>query len=101
MNAKPYAQAVIEDRRLRLLQVLRESAGYQAAAPLLQQVLPGMGHAVGLDRVNTDLAWLAEQGLVTLDTAGGLRLAMLTQSGEDVARGLSEVPGVARPRPGE
>ncbi|MBP6582960.1 MAG: hypothetical protein KA204_05780, partial [Chromatiaceae bacterium] len=55
---------------------------------------------VSFDAVRGDLAWLAEQGLV-LVTGGEIPVATLTVRGEDVARGRSQVPGVARKLPGD
>lgn len=94
-----YAKLVEEDRRLRILQVLAESADYRAASDLLQTVLKRMGHAVGHDRLETDLAWLYEQGYLTLERIGDTPMARLNGRGLDVAAGVSHVPGIARPRP--
>lgn len=88
-----------EDRRLRILSLLGDSAAYTASADLLQQALAGFGHRIGRDRVATDLSWLREQGLVTLEEIGEVAMATLTRYGVDVAEGTARVPGVARPRP--
>ena len=96
-----YAQRLIEHRRLVLLLLLGESAGYSASAELLHAALPGFGHLVSRDRVETDLAWLAEQGLCTVQTVSSVHLATVNQRGLDVAAGTASCPGVARPAPGE
>ncbi len=96
-----FAERLIEHRRLVLLQLLAESAGYSASAELLHAALPGFGHQASRDRVETDLAWLAEQGLCVVQTVGGVHLAALNQRGLDVAAGTAACPGVARPAPGE
>src|SRR5690606_41702375 len=49
-----------------------------------------------LDRVRTDCAWLAEQGLMTLEAD----VATLTERGSAAALGQITVPGVRRPLPG-
>ena len=90
---------ITEDRRLAVLTLLADSHAYQAGAPMLQMVLAGLGHAVALDTVVADLAWLRDAGLVSLREVGTVHIATLSARGLDVARGLTQVPGVARPRP--
>jgi len=50
--------------------------------------------------VRTDLAWLAEQGLLQTATTGDVTMATLLTRGVDVAAGRAVVPGVKRPLPG-
>lgn len=96
------AEALTKDRRLCVLRALDGSTERQANNFVLQSVLDEMGHAVSMDRVNSDLAWLEEQGLVrTEDVAGDLSVARLTSRGVDVAAGRTVLPGVKRPRPGD
>lgn len=90
---------ITEDRRLAVLSLLADSHAYQAGAPMLQMVLAGLGHAVSLDTVVADLAWLRDAGLVALAEVGTVHIATLSGRGLDVAKGLTQVPGVARPRP--
>jgi hypothetical protein len=90
-----------EDRRLSVLLVLSESTGYQANAFLLQTAIGSIyGHNVSADQVRTDLAWLAEQGLLQAATTGDVTMATLLTRGVDVAAGRAVVPGVKRPLPG-
>lgn len=88
-----------EDRRLVLLRLLADGDDYAANVFLLQAALPGFGHSVSEDVLRGDLAWLAEQGLITTSEPGGVLLAKLTRRGDDVAAGRARVPGVKRPRP--
>ena len=94
-----YAQHIEEDRRLTILILLQEAAGYEANQFLLQSALDGFGHIVSMDRLRSDLAWLAEQGLVVVEATGGVPIAKLTARGLDVAQGRAIHPGVKRPRP--
>ena len=87
------------DRRLVILRLLHESGGYTANEYLIQAALDGFGHSVGRDLLRTELAWLAEQGLVTVQEVGGVQVATLTSRGDDVAEGRAVVPGVKRPEP--
>ena len=88
-----------EDRRLVLLRLLADGDDYSANIYLLHMAMPGMGHNCSEDTLKTDLEWLAEQGLVTTSSPGGVLLAKLTSRGDDVAAGRARVPGVKRPRP--
>lgn len=89
-----------EDRRLVILRYLSEDDDYSLNDSMLDKCLAGIGHGVSRDVLRSDLAWLAEQGLVTADEVGAILVATLTARGDDVAKGRAVVPGVARPRPG-
>lgn len=95
-----FAEHFAEDRRLVTLRILERAEGYRANEYLLQTALAGFGHSVSRDRVRTDLEWLREQGLVTLERAGSMTVGTLTERGADVAAGRASVPGVKRPAPG-
>ena len=94
-----YADEVQKARRLAILLALYFSPGYTASLPMLRARIDAVGYVASLDLVQTETAWLAEQGLVCLlaDDAG----ARLTARGEDIALGRSQSPGVRRPSPGE
>jgi hypothetical protein len=94
------AKLVTEDRRLAILRILEGSAEYRANLFLIQRMLASIGHSASADTINTDLAWLAEQGLLALETVGGVGIPQLLSRGLDVACGRATVPGVARPMPG-
>lgn len=89
-----------QDRRLVLLRALEHAAQYRANDFLLRRYCEAVGHTVSSDRLAADLAWLAEQGLLVLADAQGVRVATLTVRGLDVAAGRAHVPGVQRPQPG-
>lgn len=98
MNSFP--RLVEADRRLLILRLLAEDPGYQLNVYVLRPALDAMGHTVSHDKVATDLAWLAEQGLVTMSQASDVTVGKLTSRGADVAAGRATVPGVKRPEPG-
>jgi len=98
MNA--FGELVDADRRLVILRCLNEDPGYNLNESVLQSMLEALGHNVSRDRIRTDLAWLKEQGLVTLDVVVSVQVATITGRGADVATGRVIVPGVKRPRPG-
>lgn len=85
--------------RLALLQALEQDAGYSHNEDILQKMLASLGHEVSADRVRTDLRWLEEQGLLTIEDVAGIFVARINQRGVDVAKGRGRVDGIARPRP--
>jgi hypothetical protein len=99
MSGISYAEFEARDRRLVLLRALEAAAQYRANAFLLHRYCQSLGHAVSVDRLEQDLAWLAEQGLVTLQSPDGVTVVTATARGLDVAAGRATVPGVARPAP--
>lgn len=98
---KSFAELKNEELRLIVLQLLSQSADYRASAQLLHQALPSFSHAVGMERLGIELAWLQVKGLARVDSVGGVDMAVLTQLGADVAEGREVVSGVKRPRPGD
>lgn len=95
-----YDQAMTEDRRLVLLRALAAAAQYRANAFLLRRYCDAVGHVVSAERIETDLAWLAEQGLASLVRSEGITVATLSVRGLDVAEGRATAPGVQKPQPG-
>jgi hypothetical protein len=87
-------------RRLRLLKILYDVQGYKANELIVGRMLDAFGYSVSSDQVRTDLAWLSEQGLLTVEELGDLQIAELTARGADVATGKIATPGVHRPQPG-
>lgn len=95
-----FATLLTEDRRLAILCLLAQAPGTSANTYVLGCGLRAMGHNVSGDMVETDAAWLVEQGLATMEDLGQVRVLSLTQRGDDVAAGRAVVPGVKRPVPG-
>ena len=93
-----YADIVAADIRLSILAALEQDPAYSHNEYVLRSVLHAVGHDIGQDRLRTELAWLAEQGLVTL-VDSGVQVAKLTARGEDAALGRARIPGVKRPGP--
>jgi hypothetical protein len=96
----PFENYQTEDRRLVLLRALSNAAQYRANAYLLRAYCDGVGHVVSAERLETDLAWLAEQSLVSIEREPVI-VATLTARGLDVATGRAKTPGVKRPMPGD
>lgn len=97
-----YSDAITEDIRLRLLQLLAQAPEYtQPEAALGAALGDQYGHRIGSVRLAAEAAWLDEAALVTRLPVGHTAILTLTPRGLDVARGRSQAPGVARPQPGE
>lgn len=93
-----YAEEVQKARRLSILLALYFAPGYTSSLMLLRAHLDNAGFVASVDLMQTELAWLAEQGLIETLKTGAHKL---TARGEDVALGRSQSPGVRRPSPGE
>lgn len=94
-----FNQLVTENIRLAILQVLEQDADYSHNQNILQMILQSLGHSVSVDRIRTELRWLEEQGMITVDAIGDLLVAKLNQRGLDISKGRGKVDGIARPRP--
>ncbi len=95
-----FPQLLSEDRRLVILRLLSAAPQYSLNAFVLRPGLEAVGHSVSADQLATELAWLAEQGLLGLSAVADVTVARLTPRGADVAAGRVVTPGVKRPEPG-
>lgn len=87
-----------EHQRLSMLLALGAMSNYQTNDSMLQSACAAYGHTMSNDRVLSHLAWLKEQGLVSLENNGHYTMAKLTSRGQDVAEGIATCPGVKKPR---
>jgi hypothetical protein len=95
-----FAVIVTENIRLIMLRALEQVEGYTLNESILHTVVERFGHKCGRDCIRTQIAWLREQGLVTVEEVAGYFVPTLTQRGADVACGRAVVPGVKKPGPG-
>lgn len=82
-----------EDRRLVILRSLLD-CNNEANESILQDCLDAYGHNVSRDLVRGLIDWLAEQGLVTVESLSGFYVVTITGRGQDVAEGRAKVSGV-------
>ena len=94
-----YAESVARHARITALKLLAEAPEYTLNESMLRELMAGFAVTYSRDQVAGLLAWLDEQGLATVEDAGGLRIAKITSRGEDVAAGRAKHPGVKRPGP--
>jgi len=93
------SDVIIESARLAILRFLADDADYAHNTSVLQDLLGTIGFGMSRDQVETQCAWLAEQGLAVTDRRGAVTVVTLTSRGLDVAAGRARVPGVRRPSP--
>jgi hypothetical protein len=93
-----YANEIAAARRLAVLLALYFAPGYTLNRAVLRKQVEMTGYVTSADKMASELAWLAEMGLVEQLE---LDAARLTDRGEDVALGRAQTPGVRRPSPGE
>lgn len=88
--------------RLLILQTLEKAPQYQAHQETLLTALREQGFALNRAQLHIELAWLEENADALVDRhAGGVHIAVLTPTGQEIAQGLATVPGVLRPFPGQ
>lgn len=85
--------------RIAVLRVLASAPAWRANSSILCSAVDSLGLTATRDQIRGELAWLAEQRLVTTVDHSGLVVATLTERGVDVAEGRAVVPGVQRPTP--
>jgi hypothetical protein len=85
--------------RITILRLLEAQAGYSANCSILRDGAEAVGLTASRDQVRGEIAWLAEQGLVTMRAVENLTIAKSTERGLDVAAGRARVPGVKPPSP--
>jgi hypothetical protein len=92
-----YTELIAQYHRRLVLDILAGDADYAHNEDVIGLGLEMFGERIGRDRLRTELHWLAEQGLVTIEGDALLKVR-LTRRGEDVALGRAIAPGVSRPR---
>lgn len=95
-----YSEFLREDQRLVLLRLLAEMPAYRSNSTVLMNAMHQWGHDMSRDQVKTELNWLAEQGLLTVEDLQAVLVVTLTERGADVAAGRARQPGIKRPGPG-
>lgn len=95
-----YAKHFAEHVRITVLRLLAEVPDYRLNSSLLADGCDAMGLPVTRDNMRTQLAWLAEQGLIAVTAiTEQLSIAKLTERGLEAAKGRIRVPGVRLPSP--
>lgn len=95
-----YKENRAEHQRICILQMLDQEPDYSLNDSMIYDDLKRFALSCSRDTVLILLAWLEEQGLISIERLGRSHIARITQRGQDVAHGLITVPGVKRPSPG-
>lgn len=94
-----FEERMQQNRRLCVLKTLADMPGFRANESLIHQTVVDFAFPATRDQIRSDLTWLKEQGLVTIDVVCDVMIGAITGRGEDVAAGRAIVPGVQRPQP--
>lgn len=97
-----FAEKFQADVRLAILQILAKDLGYATNHEVMASALWYFrAYSLTDDQVKTHFQWLADQGLVGVETVERFTLAKLTDLGRGAAKGRATIPGVARPAPSD
>lgn len=94
-----YAEESVRHRRYAILRILSRQTQREANSAVLRTALDALAHPLSHDALAGELAWLEEQGLVTLEALSDLQIARLTRRGQDLVEDRASHPGVWRPEP--
>ncbi len=94
-----YGDYFSEHLRLTILRVLAEAPAYTSNSSILHSAANDLGLPATRDQIRTELSWLQEQRLITVQDAHGLAVVTLAERGLDAAEGRAHVPGIKRPAP--
>lgn len=95
LAAAAIKQEVRRDMRLRILQILAVVPAGLTNVHVLKRALREVGHAVSMDLLRGELAWLQEQGYVELGPPAAILIARLTERGQDIGSGTAQHPDVS------
>lgn len=88
-----------EHLRRAILEALHASPNYGLHEYILLEQVQALGLGTTRERLREDTQWLETMALISAERVEGALILKLTGTGDDVVRGLSQVPGIARPRP--
>ncbi len=94
-------QAQTEDLRRSILTLLAYDNDYRLNQDLIGMALDANGKSVTADSLSNQVLWLQEQGFVTTENLGRLRVVTLTDRGLEVAKGKARAHGIRDLRPSE
>lgn len=100
--SKTFAEKLKEDRRLVILRLLSETRGYTLNSSQVLMNLSMMSIPATRSEVIEDLRFLDNNGLVKMTPISGIENlygVVLTNDGDEVAKGLRSVVGVNTPGP--
>jgi hypothetical protein len=94
-----YTETVKKHRRLAILRHLEACSEYTSNASILGDILAGVGLRSTRSQIVTELAWLRDNGFIAYEDSVDFIVVQATQSGAEIARGVTTHPEIQRPRP--
>ena len=94
-----FAEFENEQMRLTILQVLESDQDYSMNDTVIHRALDSIGYSVSHDKLKTELTWLQEQSVLSLEQHASFTIVKLSPRGQDVALGRATIPGIPRPQP--
>lgn len=95
-----YREELQQHARLAILRILEDAPQFRSNVSIMTDLLARLGITYTRDQVVTEVHWLTEQGMVTMEDLGGFIVATATVRGVEIARGIATHPGVQRRRAG-
>lgn len=95
-----YREELQQHARLAILRMLEDAPRYTSNVSIITSLLPGFGIGYTRDQVVTEVHWLAEQGMVTVEDLNGFIVVTATVRGVEIAQGMAKHPDIQRRRPG-
>ena len=86
--------------RRAILDLLYDIGGEQND-DVLALLLGRLGHRVARRDIRSQLAWLADEGLISLEEVGPFQVVRILADGRDCAEGKLNIDGVSRFKTGE
>jgi len=96
MKGWPIMEVESEKRRFAILRHLMDTPGRELNDMILADGCRVQGIPTTGDQARTAMNWLAENDLVAVRSLGRFMVAKLTRAGSEVARGITDVPGILR-----
>lgn len=94
--SESFGEFVRPDVRALLLRFLAQMPSMRSNSSVLTDYLQNAGHLATRTAVKEELRWLADHGLLTLDEAGSVLVAVLTERGQAVLDDDERVAGIKR-----
>lgn len=95
-----YQDELRQHARLAILRMLEDAPRYTSNVSIMTDLLPRFGISYGRDQVETEVHWLHDQGMLSIDDLNGFIVVTATLRGVEIAKGVTTHPQIQRPRPG-
>ena len=94
-----YTDVIAQDFRLVVIRALSEQNDYTLNESILVDMSTQYGHRATRDYARAELRWLESVGAITVQEAGTVLVATLTERGLDHVELRMTIDGIKRPSP--